>query len=96
MKDIARYREEGKILALQAAREKAQYLLEAVGKRLGDILFIVEPDENNAFQSAQYLESNLTMLSSAEGEGSLQDESTVKIKLHYRMRVRFQIADYLQ
>ena len=95
-KDIARYREEGKILALQAAREKAQYLLEAAGKRLGDILFIVEPDENNAFQPAQYLESNLTMLSSAEGEGSLQDESTVKIKLHYRMRVRFQIADYLQ
>ena len=95
-KDIARYREKGKILALQAAREKAQYLLEAAGKRLGDILFIIEPDENGAFQPVQYLESNLTMLSSAEGESSLQGENTVKIKLHYRMRVRFQIADYLQ
>lgn len=95
-KDIARYREKGKILALQAAREKAQYLLEAAGKRLGDILFIIEPDENGAFQPVQYLESNLTMLSSAEGERGLQGENTVKIKLHYRMRVRFQIADYLQ
>ena len=37
------YRQQGKIEALKAAQKKAEYLVEALGKRLGDVIRIVEP-----------------------------------------------------
>ena len=91
-KNIARYREQGKIEALKAARHKAEYLLEAVGKRVGEVIRIEEPDDNYT----SYDQSNVMMLSSLESaaDGGSFD-SVGKIKLSYRMRVRFQIADYL-
>lgn len=91
-KDLARYREKGKIEALKAARDKASYLLESVGKRLGDIRFIEEPDEDGFYGAAQYLQSNV-MLDQGAGDDTL--ESVAKIRLRYRMRVRFGIADYV-
>jgi len=41
-RDILSYHRKGKIEALKAAREKAVYLLEAIGKRPGEIIRIVE------------------------------------------------------
>ena len=95
--DMARYRQQGKIQALEAARAKASYLLEAVGKRLGDIRFIVEPDQDGFYGGAPYLQSNVAMDQAgvAADAGGLS-EATAKIRLRYSMRVRFGIADYVQ
>ena len=42
-KDLPNYRKQGKIEALKAAREKASYLVEAMGQKLGEAIRIVEP-----------------------------------------------------
>ena len=42
-KDMPRYRKECRIKALEAAREKAAYLVEAMGMKLGEVIRIVEP-----------------------------------------------------
>ena len=36
-KDMQVYRQQSKIEALKAAKKKAEYLVEALGKRLGDV-----------------------------------------------------------
>ena len=41
-KDILAYHQKGKIEALKAAQRKATYLVEALGKRLGNVIRIVE------------------------------------------------------
>ena len=41
------YRKQGKIEALKAAREKASYLVEAMGQQLGEVIRIIEPADNN-------------------------------------------------
>ena len=46
-KDLLMYRKQGKIEALKAAREKASYLVEAMGQELGEVIRIVEPVDNN-------------------------------------------------
>lgn len=52
-KDILAYHQKGKIEALKAAQRKATYLVEALGKRLGDVTRIVEEGSSNAFPFAQ-------------------------------------------
>ena len=42
-KDLQEYRKQGKIEALKAARQKADYLVAAMGQKLGNVLRIVEP-----------------------------------------------------
>ena len=46
-KDLPMYRKQGKIEALKAAREKASYLVEAMGQELGEVIRIIEPVDNN-------------------------------------------------
>ena len=46
-KDLPMYRKQGKIEALKAAREKASYLVEAMGQQLGEVIRIIEPADNN-------------------------------------------------
>ena len=45
--DMTRYRREVKIEALRAAKDKAQYLLEAIGEHLGKAVTIEEIDDNS-------------------------------------------------
>ena len=53
-KDILAYHQKGKIEALKAAQRKATYLVEALGKRLGNVIRIVEEgSSNNMFPFAQ-------------------------------------------
>lgn len=52
-KDMLVYHQKGKIEALKAAQRKATYLVEALGKRLGNVIRIVEKDSGNAFPIAQ-------------------------------------------
>lgn len=75
----------GKIEALKAAQRKATYLVEALGKRLGNVIRIVEEgSSNNMFPFAQ---SNVL----SSDASSFDNFRTIKKK--YSMLVRFEIID---
>ena len=84
-KDLPNYRKQGKIEALKAAREKASYLVEAMGQKLGEAIRIVEPASSyvSPFTLFQAL-SNVSM-------GSAATEQYRVIKLRYEMTARFAI-----
>lgn len=83
-KDIRAYHQKGKIEALKAAQKKATYLVEALGKKLGDVIRIVEKDSENAFPFAQ---SNVLSSDAASFD------SFRTVKKTYSMLVRFEIID---
>ena len=83
-KDMLAYHQKGKIEALKAAQRKATYLVEALGKKLGNVIRIVEEGSSNAFPFAQ---SNVL----ASDAASFDNFRT--IKKNYSMLVRFEIAD---
>ncbi|WP_317323576.1 SIMPL domain-containing protein [Leyella lascolaii] len=82
--DMLAYHQKGKIEALKAARRKATYLVEALGKRLGEVIRIVEKDSGNVSPLAQ---SNVMSSDAA----SFDNFRT--IKKNYSMLVRFEIID---
>ena len=82
--DMPAYHQKGKIEALKAARRKATYLVEALGKRLGEVIRIVEKDSGNVYPFAQ---SNVMSSDAA----SFDNFRT--IKKNYSMLVRFEIID---
>ena len=82
--DILSYHKKGKIEALKAAQQKATYLVEALGKKLGDVISIEEKGSGDVYHVAQ---SNV-MSSNA---GSFEAYPT--IKKSYSMLVRFEIVD---
>lgn len=87
-KDMANFRKQAKIQALQAAKEKARYLLEGIGEQLGDIISVTEPKEYPFTPDyAQRMVSNTS--SSFAGSGTT--ENIRKIKLRYEMTARFGI-----
>lgn len=84
-------RKEIKIKALQAAKAKAKYLLEAVDEQLGEVLNITEIESNNYYHARSAF-SNVAISSDAAPESS--SESTIgieKIKVKYEMKVVFRI-----
>lgn len=83
-KDILQYHQKGKIEALKAAREKASYLVAALGKRLGDVIRIEEKESGDALLFSQ---SNVM----SSDVAAFDDFRT--IKKHYSMLVRFEIID---
>ena len=88
---LQEYRKQVKVEALKSAREKAEYLLAGagLGKRVGEVIFIMEPEEGmtGGGISQSYL-SNTSM--SGAGETGRFDNLR-KIKLRYEMRVRFEL-----
>lgn len=84
-KEMQAYRQKGKIEALKAAKAKATYLVEALGKRLGDVVRIVEPQEDMRFPSPFSAQSNVHS-SQVESYDAFR-----VIKLNYSMSVRFEI-----
>lgn len=84
-KDLPIYRKQGKIEALKAAREKASYLVEAVGHKLGEVVRIVEPTSTYASPYTLFqAQSNVSM-------GTAAIEQYRVIKLRYEMTARFAI-----
>lgn len=83
-KDMLAYHQKGKTEALKAAQRKATYLVEALGKRLGNVIRIVEKDSGNTFPLAQ---SNVL----SSDVASFDNFRT--IKKNYSMLVRFEIVD---
>lgn len=83
-KDMLAYHRKGKIEALKAAQRKATYLVEALGKKLGNVIRIVEEGSGNAFPFAQ---SNVLSSDAA----SFDRFRT--IRKNYSILVRFEIID---
>jgi uncharacterized protein len=89
---IEQLRKEIKIKALQAAKDKAKYLLEGIGEQMGEALEIIEIDQS---YSPQPVYSNMMMRSvRAEATADAMPESNVdvqKIKVRYEMKATFRI-----
>jgi uncharacterized protein YggE len=89
---ITSLKKELKIQALQAAKAKATYLVEALGDKLGSAIDIQEI-ENQVYPQAMYRTSNMMMKAeSADMAGAAApDIDFKKIKLNYVMNVVFEI-----
>lgn len=83
-RDMLSYHQKGKIAALEAAQRKAAYLVEALGKKLGPVIRIVEDEAGGSlpFSQSNVLSSNVVSF-----------DSFRTIKKKYSMLVRFEIAD---
>ncbi len=89
---IEQLRKEIKIKALQAAKAKAQYLLEGIGEQLGEAIDIIEID--NGYQNPQPMYANMMMKSVGAAADSAMPESTIdvqKIKVRYEIKAVFKI-----
>ena len=88
---IEQLRKEIKIKALQAAKEKAKFLLEGIGEQMGEVLEIIEIDNGYNPQPMPHM-----MMRSAKMDVSADamPESTIdvqKIKVRYEMKASFRI-----
>lgn len=82
--EIEAYRKEVKILALQAAKNKAKYLLESIDQKVGNALEVVELD---------YLQKNnvLSNVSHHREEEYSKDIGIKPIVVKYSMQAKFEI-----
>lgn len=87
---IKDFRKEIKVKALQAAKEKATYLLESIDEKVGEVLLIEELDDQ--YHSPQPMYANMRMMKTAD-DMSMEDSSLEyqKIKLSYKMKAAFRI-----
>jgi uncharacterized protein len=90
---IEQLRKDIKIKALQAAKAKAQYLLEGIGEQLGEAIDIIEID--NGYQNPQPVYSNMMLRATATSMAdTAMPESTIdvqKIKVRYEIKAVFKI-----
>lgn len=65
-RDMLSYHQKGKIAALKAAQRKAAYLVEALGKKLGPVIRIVEDEAGGSlpFSQSNVLSSNVVSFDS--------------------------------
>lgn len=85
-KDILTYHEKGKVNALKAAQKKAAYLTEALGKRIGKVIRIVEPQDRMSYPT-------LSQISNVYSSDVEHFKTFRTIKMNYSMLVRFEIID---
>lgn len=91
--EIEKYRKEVKMMAVRNAKEKAAYLLEAIGESLGKPLYIQERENYNEMP----LMRKTAMLAVAAPEAADNQEQPLpeltfqKIKLKYQVSARFAI-----
>jgi len=88
-KDITQFRRKVKVEALKAAKEKADYMLGSIDKQTGEVISIVEidNDNNNYIRGYQLMASNSVM--NAPDESGI--DNLRKIKLRYEVKARFEI-----
>ncbi len=87
--EIEKYRKEVKIKAMKAAKDKADYLLNAIGERTGKPIYIQE----RSYQPYYRGRSNMMVKSagySAEADYQLDFQ---KMTLRYEVFARFEIAE---
>ncbi len=86
-KELSNYRKEVKKRALKEAKEKAEYLLESIDKKLGGVISITEIETQPNYWSRDLTMSNSTM-SSPDNKNVDNDK---KIKLRFEIKARFEI-----
>lgn len=90
--NITNFRKDVKILAVQAAKEKATYLLAGIGETIGKPLFIQERETYDEFQPQMRKAGMVNMMmDAAPAEEALPELSFQKIKLKYSVFARFAI-----
>lgn len=92
-KDLPRYRDECKVEALKAAKAKAALFAEAVGMKLGDVIWIVEPGSDTG--RSYVVTANKMLYASALADG-IAEESALEafrlIELSATMSARFELV----
>lgn len=90
--EIKNFRKQVKMMAVQAAKEKAGYLLESIGESVGKPLFIQERENYDEFQPLRKsaMIANVTMEAVGQ-DTNLPELSFQKIKLKYSVFARFAI-----
>ncbi|MEP6904404.1 MAG: SIMPL domain-containing protein, partial [Actinomycetota bacterium] len=93
--ELTTFRRETKMEAIRVARAKAEYMLGAIGEKVGKPVFIQEiPDENESRVFNYGLNSNSNSRSntiSTESQDSTNTLTFSKIKLRYAVLARFEI-----
>ncbi len=89
---MEKYRKEVKIKAMKAAKDKADYLLQAIGERTGKPIFIQERNYNRGYYSntAMELRGAAPMMKSGQPDYQLDFQ---KMTLNYEIFARFEIAE---
>jgi uncharacterized protein len=85
------FKKQVKIDALKAAKEKATYLLEAVGQKLGLPLEIHELEENSIYPQVMYKANMRAMADESADAVQDRDIEFQKIKINYKMQASFEI-----
>ncbi len=89
--EIKKFRKEVKMQAVREAKEKAGYLLEAIGESVGKPLFIQERESYNEIQPMMMKTMMSAMNTDQKEEEQLPELSFQKIKLKYTVFARFAI-----
>ncbi|MES2558141.1 MAG: SIMPL domain-containing protein [Bacteroidota bacterium] len=85
---IQEYRQQVKINALKAAKNKAKLMVESIGNQLGDVVFIREMNDGNMYQPIRYKAmSNMAMDTESAGGG--EPVQMQKIKIRYEVEAHF-------
>ncbi len=88
-KELQRLRQEIKISALRAAKEKARYLLESIDEKVGKVISIEEvPEQQNYWRSNQNLLSNVVVATNSSDD---EMDNVATIKLRYEVKAKFEI-----
>ena len=93
--EITTFRKETKMEAIKAAKTKAEYMLAAIGERVGKPVFIQEIEEETPRSSYGAMSNGRSNISlNAISGGSPDSDTTLsfsKIKLRYMVLARFEI-----
>lgn len=90
--EIEKYKNEVKVIAVKAAKEKATNLLSAIGEKIGKPLLVQEREtyEDQPFRKNLAM-ANVTMDAGDKQEATLPEIGFQKIKLRYTVFTRFAI-----
>src|SRR5688572_5758461 len=83
-------RKEVKIMAVQAAKDKATYLLESIGEKPGRVLAVEEVSDYGYNNYSMSKQSNMVAQTTPSGE---EIENLATIKLRFEIKAKFEIAE---
>ena len=90
---IQEFRKQLKIQAVKAAKDKATYLTDPIGEKLGEAITITEPDDNSVYYYGVNKTSNAALKEKFQMErNSTNSEAPIdfkKIKLRYEVKILF-------
>jgi len=90
-KNEQNFRKEVKIQAIKAAKEKAIYLLSAIGEQPGKVISVeeIEGNQNSFWPAGNNILSNNALINTSGNSDEINN--TTLIKLRYEIKVRFEI-----